>query len=280
LLYPIRTPEALAAARQQWRASGHTVGLVPTMGYLHAGHMALVRRARAECDIVLTSIYVNPTQFGPHEDFATYPRDLDRDLALLERERCDAVFAPEQFYPPDADTFVVPGAIATPLEGERRPGHFRGVATVVAMLFNAVQPDRAYFGEKDWQQLQVVRRMVRDLHMSVKLVGVPTVREADGLAMSSRNVRLNPADRSAALCLSRALAAAQDAYAAGERRPAALERAMFDVVARERSAELDYAVVRDSHSLLPVDRADDRSRLLIAARVGRVRLIDNAAMRP
>ncbi|HEX7121374.1 MAG TPA: pantoate--beta-alanine ligase, partial [Gemmatimonadaceae bacterium] len=157
------------------------VGFVPTMGYLHEGHLCLVRRARAECASVVVSIFVNPTQFGPGEDFSTYPRDLDRDLAMLRAEQVDVAFVPDEggFYPPGADTFVEPGAVAVPLEGEKRPGHFRGVATVVTMLFNVVRPDRAYFGEKDWQQLQVVRQIVRDLYMPVEIVSVPTVREPD-----------------------------------------------------------------------------------------------------
>jgi pantoate--beta-alanine ligase len=272
-----KTVEDLRSTRRE--APGR-IGFVPTMGYLHQGHLTLVRRARAECDEVIASIFVNPAQFGPGEDFATYPRDLDRDLALLRRERVDVVFAPDEggFYPPGADTFVEPGAVSAPLEGERRPGHFRGVATVVTMLLNAVQPHRAYFGEKDWQQLQVVRRMVRDLHLPVTIVPVPIVREPDGLAMSSRNVRLSPVERAAALCISRALAAARAAFAEGETDPAALERAMADVIRAEPAAKADYAVVVDPETLTPVARASASSRALIAVRVGAVRLIDNGAL--
>lgn len=257
-----------------------TVGFVPTMGFLHEGHVALIRRARADCDTVVVSIFVNPTQFGPGEDFTTYPRDLDRDLGMLRAAEADLAFVPDEqgFYPPGADTVVVPGAVATPLEGERRPGHFRGVATVVTMLYNAVRPQRAYFGEKDWQQLQVVRQMVRDLHMPVEIIAVPTVREPDGLAMSSRNVRLSAAERTAALCVPRALEAARRAFAAGETDPAVLERAMAAVIAREPLAKLDYAVVVDASSLQAIVRASADSRALVAVRVGSVRLIDNSAL--
>jgi pantoate--beta-alanine ligase len=273
-----KTVEELRSTRD---AGPGRIGLVPTMGYLHEGHLALVRRARTECERVVASIFVNPTQFGPGEDFATYPRDLDRDLALLGRERVDVVFAPDEaggFYPTGADTFVEPGAVSAPLEGERRPGHFRGVATVVTMLFNAVQPHRAYFGEKDWQQLQVVRRMVRDLHLPVTIVPVPIVRESDGLAMSSRNVRLSPVERVAALCIPRALAAARAAFEAGETDPSVLERVMAQVIRAEPAARLDYAVVADAETLMPVERASGSSRALIATRVGAVRLIDNGAL--
>lgn len=259
-------------------ASRTRVGFVPTMGYLHEGHATLMRHARAECDIVVVSIFVNPTQFGPGEDFTTYPRDLERDLALLAREGVDVAFVPEEFYPPGADTAVVVGAVAEPLEGAHRPGHFRGVATVVTMLLNAVGAERAYFGEKDWQQLAVVRRLVRDLHLPVEIIGVPTVREADGLAMSSRNVRLTPDDRRAALSLSRALRAARDAFAAGERETVALERLMHLRLAEEPAVRLEYAVVVDADSLQPIPQVESSARALIAARVGAVRLIDNCAL--
>lgn len=260
--------------------NGPLVGFVPTMGYLHEGHVALVRHARSECDVVVASIFVNPTQFGPGEDFASYPRDLERDLRMLAGEHIDLAFTPAEhgFYPPGADTTVTVGVAAEPLEGRHRPGHFRGVATVVTMLLNAVQPDRAYFGEKDWQQLQVVRQLVRDLHMPVEVVQVPTVREADGLALSSRNVRLTPVDRQAALCIPMALEAARTAFAAGERSVASLEAAMHRELGHEPAVRPDYAVVVDAESLMPIERADERSRALIAARVGAVRLIDNVAL--
>jgi pantoate--beta-alanine ligase len=259
---------------------GRRIGFVPTMGYLHEGHAALVRRARAECDVVVVSIFVNPTQFGPGEDFATYPRDLERDMSILRAERADVVFTPDakEMYPPGADTSVMPGAVAEPLEGKRRPGHFRGVATVVTMLFNAVRPTHAYFGEKDWQQLQVVRHLVSDLHMPLSIVAVPTMREPDGLAMSSRNVRLSASERAAAVCVPRSILAAQRLYRAGERSPAILERAMVGVIAGEPLATLDYATVVDGRTLRPTGHADEASRALIAVRIGSVRLIDNASL--
>lgn len=256
------------------------VGFVPTMGYLHEGHAALVRRARAECDVVVVSIFVNPTQFGPGEDFATYPRDLERDLSILRAEGADIVFTPDakELYPPGADTAIAPGTVAEPLEGERRPTHFRGVATIVTMLFNAVRPTQAYFGEKDWQQLQVVLHLVSDLHFPLSIVPVPTMRERDGLAMSSRNVRLSPSERAAAVCVPRAIAAAQRLYAGGEHSPAILEREMVGVIAAEPLATLDYATVVDGRTLRPTGRADAASRALIAVRIGSVRLIDNASL--
>jgi len=249
------------------------------MGYLHDGHASLVRRARAECGVVAVSIFVNPTQFGPGEDFAAYPRDLERDLALLAGEGVDVAFVPgADFYPRGADTAVTVGAAAEPLEGAFRPGHFRGVATVVSMLFNAVRPDRAYFGEKDWQQLQVIRRMVRDLHVPVEIVAVPTTREPDGLAMSSRNVRLSPAERAAALCVPRALGAVRAAFAGGERRPDALAAAMRAVLDAEPRATVDYAEVVDPETLHSIDRAEANSRAMVAVRLGSVRLIDNSSL--
>jgi pantoate--beta-alanine ligase len=269
----------LRDAMQSIAVGRDATGLVPTMGYLHDGHTSLIRRARVECEVVAVSIFVNPRQFGPGEDLATYPRDLDRDLALLAREHADIAFVPEaDFYPPGADSAVVPGQAAEPLEGAFRPGHFRGMATVVAMLFNAIPAGRAYFGEKDWQQLQVVRRMARDLHMPVEIMSVATVREQDGLAMSSRNVRLAPADRAAALCVPRALGAAQAAFDGGETNPAALESAMRAVLDAEPRATVDYAVVVEPATLQPITMAGPASRALIAARIGTVRLIDNCAV--
>jgi pantoate--beta-alanine ligase len=259
---------------------GARVGFVPTMGYLHAGHAALIQRARAESDIVVVSVFVNPTQFGPGEDFATYPRDFERDMSILRAEGADVVFTPDakEIYPAGADTTIAPGVVAEPLEGERRPGHFRGVATVVAMLFNVVRPTHAYFGEKDWQQLQVVNHLVHDLHFPLSIIPVPTTREPDGLAMSSRNVRLSASERAAAVCVPRAISAAQQLYAAGERSPAVLERGMVGVIAAEPLAALDYAAVVDGNTLRPTGRADAASRALLAVRIGSVRLIDNASL--
>lgn len=274
-----RDVASLRAALRHSSGAPTGVGFVPTMGFLHEGHATLMRRARAECEMVVASVFVNPTQFGPNEDFAAYPRDLDRDLGILAREGVDVAFVPgADFYPAGADTFVTMGAVAEPLEGAFRPGHFRGVATVVTMLFNAVQPARAYFGEKDWQQLQVIRRMVRDLRSPVGIVSVPTVREVDGLAMSSRNVRLSDAARAAARYVPRALEAARAAFAAGETNPAALEAALRAELLSGAGVSVDYAVVVDPETLQAIPRADAASRAMIAARVGGVRLIDNAAL--
>jgi pantoate--beta-alanine ligase len=279
LRHELTVRRATLSARATDR-TGALLGFVPTMGYLHDGHAALVRRARAECALVVASIFVNPLQFGAGEDFSTYPRDLDRDLAILAADGTDVVFVPEanEFYPDGASTAVQVGGVAQPLEGAFRPGHFRGVATVVAMLFNAVLPDVAYFGEKDWQQLQVVRRMVLDLHIPVEITAVPTVREPDGLAMSSRNVRLSVEDRARARCVPRALDAARARFHAGERAPAALEVAMREVLAAEPAVVTDYAVVVDGESLQPTTAAGESSRALVAVRLGGVRLIDNAPL--
>jgi len=254
------------------------LGLVPTMGALHEGHLSLVRRARPECDRVAATIFVNPAQFGPSEDLARYPRDLPGDLALLAREGVDMVFAPTEavIYPPGFSTWVTEEQVARRWEGEARPGHFRGVTTVVLKLFNIVRPERAYFGEKDYQQLRVIERMVRDLNLPVTIVPCPTVRESDGLALSSRNVRLEPADRKAARVLSRALEAARSAAAKGERDGEALRRIAEDVIRGEPQARLDYVAVVDRETLEPLGRLDARGAVcLVAARIGPVRLIDN-----
>ncbi len=261
-----------------WRASApRSLGLVPTMGFLHAGHTSLVERARRENASVAASIFVNPTQFGPKEDLSRYPRDLPRDLRLLEDAGCDLVFAPEvaEMYPEGADTVVVPGKLADPLEGARRPGHFRGVATVVAKLLNIVQPDRAYFGEKDAQQLVVIRAMARHLDMAVAIVGCPIVREHDGLAMSSRNSYLTPEERRAAPVLFRALGAARELWQLGERQGERLRSEMRRVVETEPLARLDYASAADPESLEEVDRASGAILLLLAMFLGKARLIDN-----
>jgi pantoate--beta-alanine ligase len=272
---------ALRAALAARRSAG-TVGFVPTMGYLHEGHAELMRRARAADATVVVSIFVNPTQFGPTEDFATYPRDLPADTALCAREGVDVIFAPtpEVIYPTGASTTVHVGGVSAPLEGERRPGHFDGVATVVSALFNLVQPDHAYFGEKDWQQLAVVRQLVRDLHLPVRITGVPTVREDDGVARSSRNVRLSAEARVAARCIPEAIRLVQNAYVAGERSIATLEGWLAVRLVAEPGVTLDYAVIRDGATLQPTVVADANARLLIALRVGGVRLIDNAPLIP
>jgi pantoate--beta-alanine ligase len=258
------------------------VGLVPTMGALHAGHLSLVEAAHRETDRVLVSVFVNPTQFGPREDYARYPRALERDEALLEPAGADAVFAPsvEAMYPPGMETTVDVGSVALPFEGERRPGHFRGVATVVLKLLDIATPDRAYFGEKDAQQLAVVRRMVADLDVQVEIRSCPIVREPDGLALSSRNAYLSPVERAAATVLFRALRAAEEAWRAGERRGDPLRDAMRKTLDREPLARIDYAAVADPATFLEVDLARGPVRLLLAVHVGGTRLIDNVLLQP
>ncbi len=257
------------------------VAFVPTMGALHDGHLSLVREARSRADFIVVSIFVNPTQFGPGEDFEAYPRDLEADQALLAAEGVDVVFTPtpEIMYAPDATITIDPGPLGTVLEGAIRPGHFSGVCTVVAKLFSVVQPDLAFFGEKDFQQLAVVRRLVRDLDLPVTVVGCPTAREADGLARSSRNVYLSADERVAAAVLYRALTAAQTLVAEGERDATLLAQMMRATVAAEPLAALEYAEVVDAGSLAPVVTLGHApARALIAARVGATRLIDNLAL--
>lgn len=261
-----------------WRGSlAGSIGLVPTMGYLHAGHVSLVERARRENDHVAASLFVNPTQFGPSEDLARYPRDLDRDRALLTAAGCDLLFVPTaaDMYPHGGETLVDVGAVSHPLEGERRPGHFRGVATVVLKLLNIAQPTRAYFGQKDAQQLAVIRRMVRDLDVPVEVVGCATVREPDGLALSSRNSYLDADDRRAAPVLYRALGAARDLWAAGERSGDALRAAMTRVLAAEPRARVDYVSCADPLTFRELEVLDGPALLSMAVFVGRARLIDN-----
>ncbi len=279
----LTTLDELASARTSWDTTGATVGLVPTMGYLHAGHLSLAQRARAENDIVIASIFVNPTQFGPNEDLSRYPRDLPRDLAQLEAAGVTAVFAPtaDAIYPPGFATYVEPsGPLAQRLEAATRPGHFRGVATIVLKLFNLTRPHRAYFGQKDAQQVAVLRRLVSDLNVPVEMRVLPTIREADGLAMSSRNSYLGPEDRAAATILHRALRAG---IAAFESRPAdgvaAVHRAMTDAIAAEPRATLDYADICDPDTFEPLTELRVPALLAIAAKVGPARLIDNVLLR-
>ncbi len=266
-------------AMRSWRAGVHgALGLVPTMGALHAGHLSLVRRARRECERVVATIFVNPAQFGPREDFATYPRDLPRDLALLGAEGVDLVFTPPRaaIYPAGFATWVDVERLTERWEGTSRPGHFRGVATVVLKLLNLVQPHRAYFGEKDYQQLQVVTAMARDLDVPVAIVPCPTVREPDGLAMSSRNASLSAEDRRAAGVLWRALTAARDAAGLGERSGAALTVLVERTIAAEPRARVDYVAVVDPLTLEPVETIGPAGAVCcVAAHVGPVRLIDN-----
>jgi len=263
------------------RAAGKRIAFVPTMGYLHAGHATLLRDARERGDLLVLSIFVNPTQFGPKEDFSRYPRDLKRDLAIAAETGTDLAFAPEAkaMYPDGHATTVNVGGVAEPLEGEKRPGHFAGVATVVLKLFQIVQPHVAVFGEKDWQQLAVIRRMTADLSLPVEIVGHPIVREADGLAMSSRNAYLSPAERARALCLSRALAKVEALFGKGERRATALLTAAAAEIAEDPGGKppvtVDYIALVDPDSMRPVDPAPGRALLALAVRVGATRLIDN-----
>lgn len=257
-----------------------TVGLVPTMGALHDGHLSLVRRARAECSSALASIFVNPAQFGPTEDLAKYPRDLEGDLAKLEQEGTALVFTPEPsaVYPPSFDTWVVPGRLAERLEGAVRPGHFRGVATVVLKLFHLLEPDRAYFGQKDAQQAVVIRRTVADLDLDLEIVVCPTVREPDGLALSSRNVYLSPEERRAAPVIHRALRAAAALFGEGERRGPALRASVERVLSTERLAAIDYVSAADPETLEEVEIAKESVLLSTAVRMGATRLIDNVVL--
>jgi pantoate--beta-alanine ligase len=276
----MRVITTIAELRAARAALQGTTGLVPTMGYLHEGHLSLVRRARAENDHVITTIFVNPTQFGPSEDLTRYPRDLPRDLALLEAEKVDLVFAPDvsEMYPPGFGTFIDVGPIAAPLEGAARPGHFRGVATVVCKLFAITSPHRAYFGQKDAQQTLVIRRMTLDLNLPVEIVVCPIVREPDGLAMSSRNVYLNPEERRAATVLFRALRAAQERFAAGERNGDALRAAMRAVIESEPLARADYVSVANLDDLHELETVTSRALASLAVRIGTTRLIDNCVL--
>jgi pantoate--beta-alanine ligase len=253
------------------------LGLVPTMGYLHAGHISLVERARKECASVVVSIFVNPTQFGPNEDLAQYPRDLPHDLALLESAGADLAWTPtpEVMYPAGFQTWVNVADLTTGLEGALRPGHFRGVTTVVAKLFNAVGPDKAYFGQKDAQQAAVIRRMVLDLNFPLDLVVCPTVREPDGLALSSRNTYLDPAQRQAATVLFCSLSKAKSAYEKGERKAEVLRQLMKDTLDAEPLAKLQYVSCADYDTLQELDRVTGKTLLSMAVYVGKTRLIDN-----
>jgi pantoate--beta-alanine ligase len=256
------------------------VGLVPTMGYLHEGHLSLVRRAREECDQIAVSIFVNPTQFGPKEDLSKYPRDLDRDLSLLEPLGVDLVWMPtsEIMYPPGYRTWVEVEGITRLLEGPMRPGHFQGVTTVVAKLFNAVQPHRAYFGQKDAQQAAVIRQMTRDLNFPIEIVVCPIMREPDGLAMSSRNVYLDPAQREAATVLYRSLCAAKAAYESGERDAETIRGRMKEVLAGEPLADVQYVSCADYDTLEELEMVTGKALLSTAVFLGKTRLIDNVVL--
>jgi pantoate--beta-alanine ligase len=273
----LNTIPDLRAWTMTQRKAGRRIGLVPTMGYLHEGHLALVDEARRQAEAVILSIFVNPLQFGPGEDLARYPRDLTRDRGLAQSRGVDALFLPavDAMYPPGSEVRVTPGPTGDRWEGAARPGHFTGVLTVVAKLFHLVQPDLACFGQKDIQQLTLIRRMAQDLDWPVELAAVPTVREADGLALSSRNAYLNPADRRRAVILSRALLAAHGAFAKGERRADQLEARMRDQLNTEPGVRVEYIAIVEPDGLVPVTAVDSRTIVAIAARVGSTRLIDN-----
>ena len=273
----VRIVRTRAELRDALSEASRPVGLVPTMGWLHAGHRALIHRARAENATTIVSIFVNPKQFGDPSDLEKYPRNEARDVEICAEEGADLVFAPsvEEVYPPGFDTSVRVGAVAEPLEGAARPGHFDGVATVVAILFNLVAAERAYFGQKDAQQLLVIRQMARDLAIPIEVIAHPTVREPDGLALSSRNVHLSPEERAAAPVLRRALLAARDRWQGGERSGEALRSAMRDVLASEPLAHPDYVSVADGTTLRELDHVKGPALLSLAVRFGPTRLIDN-----
>ena len=272
--------ETIAALKAERGRLGGSVGFVPTMGYLHDGHLELVRRARAENITVIASIFVNPSQFGAQEDFTSYPRDTERDLALLEEENVRLVFMPtvEEMYPQGFSTWVEVEKVTERLEGESRPGHFRGVATVVAKLFNIVQPDRAYFGQKDAQQLAVICRMVSDLGLNLDIVAVPTVREPDGLAMSSRNIFLTAEERKAALVLWKSLCLARGHWEKGQRDVASLRQEMASLIEHEPFANIDYISIADPETLEEIDVIDRPALVSLAVRIGGTRLIDNTML--
>ncbi len=273
----IECPDSMRELVRAAQSNGRRVGLVPTMGALHEGHLSLVRASTTECDVTAVTIFVNPSQFGANEDLDQYPRSLENDLAALESLAVEWVFAPQtaQMYGPGFSTWISPPEIAATLEGESRPGHFRGVCTIVLKLFQILPADIVYFGQKDYQQSQVIRAMARDLDLPIEVSVQPTVRESDGLALSSRNQYLNGADRQRALGLSRALQAAAAAVADGERSPQAVEQLMLSELRNAGVDEVEYAAVADAQTLAPVQNIDRPCVALIAARVGQTRLIDN-----
>lgn len=262
------------------RTLSGSVGFVPTMGYLHEGHLSLVRRAKKENDCAMVSIFVNPTQFGPSEDLAKYPRDMPRDLELLKSFNTDIVFTPsaEEIYPGDYCTWIEVEKISSRLEGASRPGHFRGVATIVAKLFNIVQPTRAYFGQKDAQQVIVIAKMVQDLNMNLEIVPCHTIREPDGLAMSSRNVYLNPTERNAATVPWESLQRAQALWDTGERRADIIRKAMLEILNREPLAKVAYVSVADAGTLEELEKIDRPCTISLAVHIGKTRLIDNITL--
>ncbi len=277
-----RRKRMISVARKIRRQDERTIGFVPTMGALHEGHLTLVREARAMCDVVVVSIFVNPAQFGPREDFSKYPRDLTRDSSLLAEYNVDYVFAPavREIYPPDFSTYVTVEGISEALEGASRPGHFRGVATVVAILLNVIEPNFAFFGQKDAQQVALIKRMVTDLAFDTEIVVLPIVREASGLAMSSRNEYLNQEERRAAVVLNQALRKAQAAYESGEHDASRLIDVAHSVLDQEPLARIDYISVNDAENFERLDVIDDRPALIsLAVYIGNTRLIDNAVLK-
>jgi pantoate--beta-alanine ligase len=272
--------DKIDAMKKLRRQLTEPVGFVPTMGYLHEGHLALVRRARAESPSVVVSIFVNPTQFGPQEDFDSYPRDTKRDLALLQKEGTDVVFMPSvaEMYPGQFISWVEVGKVTERLEGASRPGHFKGVTTVCAKLFNIIQPTRAYFGQKDAQQAVIIKKMVADLNMSLEIVTVPTVREPDGLAMSSRNIYLNPDERRAAMVLYQALGLAQKLWSQGEKDAQRLRKEMIGLIQKQPLAKIDYVSVANAETLDELDTVNPPALVSLAVKVGKTRLIDNIVL--
>ena len=270
-----------SVARKIRRDQDRTIGLVPTMGALHEGHLSLVREARRMCDVVVVSVFVNPTQFGPSEDYEHYPRDLTKDTAILTDYNVDYIFAPapEEIYPKDYSTYVNVGGLSKLLEGETRPGHFRGVATIVAILLNTVRPDFAFFGQKDAQQALIIKRMVRDLAFDTEIVVLPTVREDSGLAISSRNLYLGPEELESASVIHRALRQAKDTFKKGERHASKLAEIVRTTIETEPRVRVDYVSVVDAETLEKSDKLDERPTLIaVAAYVGKTRLIDNIVL--
>jgi pantoate--beta-alanine ligase len=276
----IAAPREMQAWSLGWRAQGAKIALVPTMGYFHQGHLSLMEYGRTVADRLVVSLFVNPTQFGPTEDFGRYPRDLDRDAELARQVGVDLLYTPgvEQMYPAGYQTYVTAEEVSRGLCGASRRGHFQGVATVVLKLFNQVQPDTAIFGEKDYQQLVVIKRMAADLNVPVTVVGRPIVREPDGLAMSSRNTYLNPEERQAARCLYRALTAAQELVAAGEKSREKIVKAARQIITQAPHTSIDYLSLVDPESLQEVEAIQGAARLALAVWVGKTRLIDNALL--
>jgi len=273
----VRIIRTVAEMQKLHREICGPVGLVPTMGYLHEGHLSLIRASKKQDLNTVASIFVNPTQFGPHEDFKKYPRDEKRDMAMLENAGVDYVFAPsvEEMYPPGFDSWVEPGVLQERLEGAVRPGHFRGVCTVVAKLFTIICPAKAYFGQKDYQQYLIIKKMASDLNLDVSVEMLPIVRESDGLALSSRNTYLSASERKAALVLYRSLLTAKSLFAAKEYNPEIIRRKMTEEIQRESLAEIDYVSLSDQDTLGEADKVSIKTIALVAARFGKTRLIDN-----